>query len=135
MQSAPRCGVPVFGKPDSRAHGPEGTSDSPSTCGVSKAGSYIPPFRPGTATALGLVIPELEGRLNGLRGAGADPARSLVDLTAEVERATSVAEINAAVAERASSGALAGILAYSEEPIVSADIVDERLLAPVPVAA
>jgi glyceraldehyde 3-phosphate dehydrogenase len=63
------------------------------------------------------------------------PTGSLVHLTAEVERAASVAEINGGVAERASSGALAGILAYSEEPIVSADIVDERLLAPVPVAA
>jgi glyceraldehyde 3-phosphate dehydrogenase len=48
---------------------------------------------------------------------------SLVDLTVEAERAATVSEINTAFAERAAAGALAGILAYSEEPIVSTDIV------------
>ena len=51
------------------------------------------------------------------------PTGSIVDLTVEVERATSVAEINAAFAARADAGALSGILAYSEAPLVSADIV------------
>jgi glyceraldehyde 3-phosphate dehydrogenase len=51
------------------------------------------------------------------------PTGSIVDLTVEAERATTGVEINAAFAERAATGALAGILAYSEEPIVSADIV------------
>ena len=51
------------------------------------------------------------------------PTGSIVDLTVETERPTSVAEINGAFAGRADSGALAGILAYSEAPIVSSDIV------------
>jgi glyceraldehyde 3-phosphate dehydrogenase len=51
------------------------------------------------------------------------PTGSLVDLTVEVESATTISEINAAFAERAASDALAGILAYSEEATVSADIV------------
>jgi glyceraldehyde 3-phosphate dehydrogenase len=81
------------------------------------------PTSTGAATALGLVIPELEGRLNGFAVRVPIPTGSLVDLTAELERATSASEINAAFAERAAGGPLAGILAYSEEPIVSADIV------------
>ena len=52
------------------------------------------------------------------------PTGSLVDLTIEAERATSVEEVNAAFAPRADGGPLAGILAYSEEPLVSADIVE-----------
>jgi glyceraldehyde 3-phosphate dehydrogenase len=81
------------------------------------------PTSTGAAKALGLVIPELEGRLNGFAVRVPIPTGSLVDLTVEVERATSVAEINGAFAERAAGGALTGILAYSEEPIVSSDIV------------
>jgi glyceraldehyde 3-phosphate dehydrogenase len=84
--------------------------------------SLIPTFT-GAANALGLVIPELDGRLNGYAVRVPIPTGSLVDLTIEAERATTVSEINAAFAERAAGGALAGILAYSEEPIVSADIV------------
>ena len=87
------------------------------------AGVNLIPTSTGAASALGLVIPELEGRLNGYAVRVPIPTGSLVDLTVEVERATTVAEINAAFAERAANGALAGILAYSEEPIVSADIV------------
>ena len=81
------------------------------------------PTSTGAAKALGLVIPELEGRLNGFAVRVPVPTGSLVDLTVEVERSTTTAEVNAAFAERATSGALAGILAYSEEPIVSSDIV------------
>jgi glyceraldehyde 3-phosphate dehydrogenase len=81
------------------------------------------PTSTGAATALGLVIPELEGRLNGFAVRVPVPIGSLVDLTVEVERPTSAADVNAAFADSATSGSLAGILAYSEEPIVSADIV------------
>jgi len=81
------------------------------------------PTSTGAAKALGLVIPELEGRLNGFAVRVPVPTGSLVDLTVEAEQATTAAEVNAAFAERATSGALAGILAYSEEPIVSSDIV------------
>jgi glyceraldehyde 3-phosphate dehydrogenase len=81
------------------------------------------PTSTGAATALGLVIPELEGRLNGFAVRVPVPTGSLVDLTVEVEQPTTAAEVNAAFAERATGGSLAGILAYSEEPIVSSDIV------------
>jgi glyceraldehyde 3-phosphate dehydrogenase len=81
------------------------------------------PTSTGAANALGLVIPELDGRLNGFAVRAPIPTGSIVDLTVEVERGTTTAEINAAFAERATTGTLAGILAYSEEPLVSADIV------------
>jgi glyceraldehyde 3-phosphate dehydrogenase len=81
------------------------------------------PTSTGAAKALGLVIPELEGRLNGFAVRVPVPTGSIVDLTVEAERPTTVAEINAAFAQRAAAAPLAGILEYSEEPIVSADIV------------
>jgi glyceraldehyde 3-phosphate dehydrogenase len=81
------------------------------------------PTSTGAAKALGLVIPELAGRLNGFAVRVPVPTGSIVDLTIEAERATSKEEVNAAFAARADSGPLTGILAYSEEPIVSADIV------------
>ncbi len=80
------------------------------------------PTSTGAAKALGLVIPELEGRLNGLAVRAPVPTGSIVDLTIESERPTSAEEINAAFRESA-GGALAGILEYSEEPLVSSDIV------------
>ena len=81
------------------------------------------PTSTGAAKALGLVIPELAGRLHGYAVRVPTPTGSIVDLTIETERRTSVEEINAAFAERADRGPLAGILAYSEDPIVSSDIV------------
>jgi glyceraldehyde 3-phosphate dehydrogenase len=87
------------------------------------AGINLVPTSTGAAKALGLVIPELEGRLNGFAVRVPVPTGSLVDLTIEAERATSVEEVNAAFEQRADTGHLAGILAYNEDPIVSADIV------------
>ena len=81
------------------------------------------PTSTGAAKALGLVIPELAGKLNGFAVRVPIPTGSLIDLTVETERATTASEINAAFAGHAAAGALAGILAYSEEPIVCADIV------------
>ena len=81
------------------------------------------PTSTGAAKALGLVIPELAGRLHGYAVRVPTPTGSIVDLTIETERRTSVEEINAAFAERADRGPLAGILAHSEDPIVSSDIV------------
>ena len=81
------------------------------------------PVSARAAKALGLVIPELAGRLHGYAVRVPIPTGSIVDLTVEAERPTSVEEINAAFAERADRGPLAGILAYSEDPIVSSDIV------------
>jgi glyceraldehyde 3-phosphate dehydrogenase len=81
------------------------------------------PTSTGAAKALGLVIPELEGKLNGFAIRVPTPTGSLVDLTIEAERATSVEEVNAAFHEAAEHGRLHGILAYTEDPIVSSDIV------------
>ena len=89
------------------------------------AGVNLVPTSTGAAKALGLVIPELAGRLNGFAVRVPIPTGSLVDLTIEAERATSVEEINAAFAAGASGGPLAGVLAYSEEPLVSSDIVGD----------
>jgi glyceraldehyde 3-phosphate dehydrogenase len=81
------------------------------------------PTSTGAAKALGLVIPELEGRLSGFAVRVPMTTGSLVDLTVETERATSAEEINAAFERLADHGALEGILAYTEDPIVSTDIV------------
>jgi glyceraldehyde 3-phosphate dehydrogenase len=81
------------------------------------------PTSTGAAKALGLVVPELAGRMHGYALRVPIPTGSAVDLTIEAERPTSVEEINAAFAERAGGADLAGILEYSEEPLVSSDIV------------
>ena len=87
------------------------------------AACNLVPTTTGAAKALGLVVPELAGKLQGYAVRVPVPTGSLVDLTIEVERPTSVEEVNAIVAGRADVGALEGILAYSEEPLVSSDIV------------
>jgi glyceraldehyde 3-phosphate dehydrogenase len=81
------------------------------------------PASTGAAKALGLVIPELQGKLHGFAVRAPVPTGSLVDLTVDVSRDTTVEEINAAFKAAAESGPLAGILAYNEDPIVSSDIV------------
>jgi glyceraldehyde 3-phosphate dehydrogenase len=87
------------------------------------AGINMIPTTTGAAKAVGLVIPELAGRLHGYAMRVPLPTGSVVDLTVEAERSTSADEVNAAFAERADSGTLEGILAHSDEPLVSADIV------------
>ena len=81
------------------------------------------PTSTGAAKALGLVIPALEGKLNGFAIRVPTPTGSLVDLTVETERATSVEEINAAFHDAADHGRMEGILHYTADPIVSTDIV------------
>jgi glyceraldehyde 3-phosphate dehydrogenase len=83
----------------------------------------IIPTSTGAAKALGLVIPDLAGRLNGFAVRVPMPTGSLVDLTVETLRGTSVEEINGAFERHADHGALEGILAYTDDPIVSSDIV------------
>jgi glyceraldehyde 3-phosphate dehydrogenase len=83
----------------------------------------IIPTSTGAAKALGLVIPELDGRLNGFAVRVPTPTGSLVDLTIEASCPTTVDEINDAFRDAADGGSLAGILEYTEDPIVSADIV------------
>ena len=81
------------------------------------------PTSTGAAKAVGLVLPELAGRLHGFSVRAPVPTGSLVDLTFEAARETSVEEVNAALRGRADSGPMAGILAYTEDPIVSTDII------------
>jgi len=81
------------------------------------------PASSGAAKAVGLVLPELNGKLTGFAVRAPVPVGSLVDLTFEASRETSVDEINAAFRDRADKAELAGIMAYTEDPIVSTDIV------------
>ena len=87
------------------------------------AAANFVPTSTGAAKAIGLVIPELAGKLSGFAVRVPVPTGSLVDLTIESERPTSVAEINAIFGARADRSELEGILAYSEEPLVSSDVV------------
>jgi glyceraldehyde 3-phosphate dehydrogenase len=82
------------------------------------------PTTTGAAKAIGLVLPELKGKLDGtaIRVPTADV--SLVCLTAQVSKQTTVAEVNAALRE-AANGPLAGILGYTEEPLVSSDFIGD----------
>ncbi len=80
------------------------------------------PASTGAAKAIGLVIPELNGRLHGMAVRAPVPTGSVVDLTVETERETSVEEVNEAL-RAAATGPLEGILEYTEDPIVSTDIV------------
>ena len=87
------------------------------------AAANLVPTSTGAAKALGLVVPELAGKLHGFAVRVPVPTGSLVDLTVEVERPTTAEDVNALFAKRADDGELAGILRYSEEPLVSSDIV------------
>jgi glyceraldehyde 3-phosphate dehydrogenase len=87
------------------------------------AAMSVIPTSTGAAKAIGLVIPELKGKLDGISMRVPVPDGSVVDLIVNLERAASVDEINAAIRERADTGALDGILGYTEDPIVSQDIV------------
>jgi glyceraldehyde 3-phosphate dehydrogenase len=80
------------------------------------------PTSTGAAKAIGLVVPELDGRLHGISIRAPVITGSVVDLTVEVERETTVEEVNGAFKEAADTGALEGILQYTEDPIVSTDI-------------
>ena len=78
------------------------------------------PTTTGAAKAVSLVLPSLKGKLDGIAVRVPTPNVSLVDLVVETEKATSVAEVNAAL-KKASEGALKGILDFCEEPLVSCD--------------
>jgi glyceraldehyde 3-phosphate dehydrogenase len=82
------------------------------------------PASTGAAKAIGLVVPELQGKLHGFAVRAPVPTGSVVDLTVECERATSVEEVNSALQAASQNGPLAGLLAYTEDPIVSSDIVN-----------
>jgi glyceraldehyde 3-phosphate dehydrogenase len=81
------------------------------------------PASTGAAKAIGLVIPELNGKLHGFAVRAPVPTGSVVDLTVEVERETSVQELNGAFREASVSDPLKGFLAYTDDQIVSTDII------------
>jgi len=81
------------------------------------------PTSTGAAKAVGLVLPELDGKLNGMSVRAPVITGSVVDLVCEVSRETTKEEVNEAFAAQADTGALEGILRYSEAPLVSTDIV------------
>ena len=81
------------------------------------------PASTGAAKAIGLVIPALQGRLHGFAVRAPVPTGSVVDLTVECERGTSVEELNGALKAASESGPLAGLMQYTEQQIVSTDIV------------
>jgi glyceraldehyde 3-phosphate dehydrogenase len=86
------------------------------------AAMNLVPTSTGAAKAIGEVIPELKGKLNGISVRYPLPVGSLVDLVCVVEKETSVDEINALFSDRADTGSMEGILQYTEDPIVSSDI-------------
>ncbi len=86
------------------------------------AATNLVPASTGAAKAVGLVLPELNGKLSGFAVRAPVPTGSVVDLTFEAERATTAEELNAAF-KAAAEGPMKGILQYTEDPIVSSDIV------------
>jgi glyceraldehyde 3-phosphate dehydrogenase len=80
------------------------------------------PTSTGAAKAVGLVLPQLAGRLDGLAVRVPTPSGSVTDLTAVLRKPATAAEVNAAV-RAAAEGPMRGILEYTEDPIVSVDIV------------
>jgi len=89
------------------------------------AAENIVPSSTGAAKAIGLVIPELKGKLNGGAFRVPTPTGSVTDLTVRLSRSVTRDEINAAYLEAASVGPMVGILRYTEEPIVLKDIVGD----------
>ncbi|WP_026911544.1 type I glyceraldehyde-3-phosphate dehydrogenase [Patulibacter minatonensis] len=88
------------------------------------AATNLIPASTGAAKAVGLVLPELNGKLSGFAVRAPVPTGSVVDLTIRTAKDTTVEEINAAV-KAAADGPMKGILAYTEDPIVSSDITTD----------
>jgi glyceraldehyde 3-phosphate dehydrogenase len=84
------------------------------------AGMSMIPTSTGAAKAIGLVMPELDGKMHGISIRVPTPNVSLVDLVAELDKEATAEDVNAAL-KKASEGELKGILGYSEEPLVSID--------------
>ncbi len=84
------------------------------------------PTTTGAAKATSLVIPEVKGKLDGLSIRVPTPDVSLTDLVVEVEKSTTVEEVNAAFRAASEKGSLAGFLAYSDEPLVSTDYIGNQ---------
>jgi len=89
------------------------------------ANENIIPTTTGAARAVGKVLPELKGKLDGVAMRVPVPDGSTVDLVAELAKPATVASLNAAMKEAAGKAPLRGILAYCEDPIVSSDIIQD----------
>ncbi len=89
------------------------------------AAQNIIPTSTGAAKAVGLVIPELQGKLTGISLRVPVPTGSVVDLTALMKKKVTAEEVNAAMKKAAESGPLKGILYYTDDPIVSSDIIGD----------
>jgi glyceraldehyde 3-phosphate dehydrogenase len=89
------------------------------------AARNIVPTSTGAAKAIGLVLPDLKGKLDGYALRVPVPTGSATDLTVTLARDVSLEEVDAAYREAAASGPMAGYLTYTDEPIVSADIVTD----------
>ena len=115
-----------MGRQDGPTHGRDGNVHmADARLGLIAMVSHLPAMLPvatGAAKAIALVMPELKGKIDGLSIRVPTPDVSFTDLTVEVERATTIAEVNAAF-KAISQGALEGILAYSEEELVSSDYI------------
>lgn len=85
----------------------------------------IIPTSTGAARAIGEVLPAMKGKLDGIALRVPTPDGSVVDLTVEVSRETTVEEVNAAFLAASEDGPMEGILGYTEDPIVSRDIVGD----------
>jgi glyceraldehyde 3-phosphate dehydrogenase len=85
----------------------------------------IVPTSTGAAKAIGLVLPELKGKLDGYALRVPVPTGSATDLTVQLSREVTADEVDAAYREAAASGPLAGFLTYTDAPIVSSDIVTD----------
>jgi len=88
------------------------------------AAQNIIPTSTGAAKAVGLVIPELQGKLTGIALRVPVPTGSVVDLTVLLNKTVTAEEVNAAM-KAAAEGPLKGILCYSEDPLVSTDIIGD----------
>lgn len=84
----------------------------------------IIPTSTGAAKAIGLVLPELKGKLDGISLRVPTPTGSVTDLVATLEREASIEEINAAL-KAAAQGPMRGFLDYSEDPLVSSDVIGD----------
>jgi len=87
------------------------------------AGMSMIPTTTGAAKAISLVVPEVEGKLDGLAIRVPTPDASIIDLVATLKKSVTADSVNAAMKAAASSGPLAPVFQYSEEPIVSTDII------------
>jgi glyceraldehyde 3-phosphate dehydrogenase (phosphorylating) len=87
------------------------------------AGINLIPTSTGAARAIGLVLPDLKGKVDGMSMRAPVPTGSVVDLVVQVARETTADEVNELFQARADTGDLTGILEYTDEPIVSTDIV------------